>query len=145
MPLHHPFTPDFYKGAHRLLSIHFHPINVGSAVGRRSAAERAGSEAHIALIPLTFLIIIAVQSMRGHCRKTPHLADSPSNSLKNIDRSEPQCAAFYLALLIGSSSPTPRSTSKMRLLHPSRAANTAIAEKSHFVLNGRMDRHGIGP
>jgi prevent-host-death family protein len=49
--------------------------------------------------------------MRAHCRKTPHLADSPSNSLKNIDRSEPQCAAFYLALLIGVTSPTPRSTS----------------------------------
>ena len=32
---------------------------------------------------------------------------------------------------------------KTCLLHPNRAANVAIAEKSHFVLNGAMDRHGI--
>jgi hypothetical protein len=34
---------------------------------------------------------------------------------------------------------------KTRLLHPNRAAHTAIAEKSYFVLNGAMDRHGIRP
>ena len=34
---------------------------------------------------------------------------------------------------------------KTRFLHPNRAAQTAIAEKSYFVLNGAMDRHGIRP
>ncbi len=34
---------------------------------------------------------------------------------------------------------------KTRLLHPNRAAHTAIAEKSYFVLTGALDRYGIRP
>jgi len=65
--------------------------------------------------------------------------------LKIHDRSEPQCAAFYLALLIGGLFSDAALDFKTRLLHPNRATNTAIAEKSHFALNGAMDRHGIRP
>ncbi len=34
---------------------------------------------------------------------------------------------------------------KTHLLHPNRAVNDVIAEKSYFALNGAMDRHGIRP
>jgi hypothetical protein len=66
-------------------------------LGRRSEAESAESEADIALL-LILEIKVVVESFRAHCRKNPHLAESASNSLKNHDRYEPQCAAFNLAI-----------------------------------------------
>ncbi len=59
--------------------------------------------------------------------------------MKNNDRPEPQCAAFYLAL-IGRLFSDAALDFKMRLLHANRAVNDAIAEKSYFALNGAMDR-----
>jgi hypothetical protein len=57
--------------------------------------------AHIAAIPLKENRKVGKLSACPHWGKSPHIAMTPRNSLKNNDRPKAHIAPFYLALLIG--------------------------------------------